>query len=95
MEKPMQLKDIIRYLDCTDSVIIWQDDVYVDEYKPEQIFEGSIMDIPWYILDFYLSNTKDGEAISARNWGEKYNNKCGFIISVREPLEEECDIYER
>ena len=90
MKKPMKLKNIIKYLDVISNVIIWQEDVYTDKNEAEVIYEGSVLDIPWYILDMYLSNSPDGEAISARNYGDKDNpTKAGFIISVVEELGKE------
>jgi len=89
MKKPMKLKKIIKYFDGLSNVIIWLEDEYNDEEEPEEpIYEGLVMDIPWYILDFYLSNTEGGESIAARNWGEEYDNTCGFIINVREKIKE-------
>ena len=63
----MKLGDIIKYLEMLSYVEIWQDDVFLEtserEDKSELIYSGTVMDIPWYIMDYYLHNTSDYEAI--------------------------------
>lgn len=73
----MKLGDIIKYLDVTSNVTIWQTDAYISEQEDEKIFEGFVMDIPWIYLDYYLDGD---ESISA----DVLNEKNGFIIAVRE-----------
>lgn len=81
----LKVKDIIKLLSITDDIIIWQEDVYIDEHEEEQIFFGSVMDIPWYILDYYIAEPdENGAPLSARCYGKEYNNRCGFILYVRE-----------
>lgn len=75
----MKLGDIIKYLDMLSNVIIWQTDVHIDKQEDEKIFEGSIMDIPWVYLDYYLDGD---ESISADSFNEAGKN--GFIITVKE-----------
>lgn len=80
----LKVKDIIRLMSKLDSIIIWQEDVYVDG-EPEQIFYGSVIDIPWYILDFYIAEpNEEGEPLSAHCYGKEYDNRSGFILYVRE-----------
>jgi len=63
----MKLKDIIRYLNGIDYIQITQTDAFLkgspNENEAEEIFCGHVMDIPWYLLDYYLENSLDGEAI--------------------------------
>lgn len=81
MKKRLKLKHIIKYLDPTDSVIIWQEDVYIDEHQEEKIFEGSVMDIPWILLNYYIA---EGEgSISGRIWEYEPKLKSGLILYVR------------
>ena len=57
MKTKVQLRNMIRLLDAMSEVVIWQCDVYKDgpEYcEPELIYEGTVMDIPWYIMDYYF-----------------------------------------
>ena len=58
----LQLKDIINYLDWLDNVIIYQGDAYIkpeEQEDPwEEVFKGGVMDIPWYYLNYYLTNDK-------------------------------------
>lgn len=77
----MKLGEIIKYLDKLSNVIIWQTDVYINKDKPEIVFEGFVMDIPWIYLDYYLDNSGDGEAIEACKY---VNDKSGFVISIQE-----------
>lgn len=53
--KRLKLKHIIKYLDPLDDIIIWQEDVWIDEHQEEKIFEGSVMDIPWILLNYYIA----------------------------------------
>lgn len=82
--KPLQLKDIIQYLDCCSYIILYQDDVYIDEEGTEKVFTGWVSDIPWIYLDFYLHNddTNLYQAISA----ETVDNKPYITISLVENL---------
>lgn len=78
----MKLGEIIKYLEKTTPIVLWQTDVYIGrEDNSEIVFEGAIMDIPWIYLDFFLVNDTEGEAIDARQFEE---NKTGFIISIKE-----------
>lgn len=78
----MKLKEIIKYLEKTTPVVLWQTDVYIGrEDNSEIVFEGAIMDIPWIYLDFFLVNDTEGKAIDARQFEE---NKIGFLISIKE-----------
>lgn len=63
----MKLKDIIGYLNSLDHVQITHVDAYLEgspnENVADEVYCGSVMDIPWYLLDYYLENSLDGEAI--------------------------------
>ena len=72
----MKFGDIIKYFDMTGACKIYQTDVYINKDEIELIFEGSIMDIPWYLMNFILDNEGDGEAIAV------IDNK--FYIYVKE-----------
>lgn len=79
----MKLGEIIRYLEKTTYVVLWQTNVYIGkEDNSEMVFEGAIMDIPWFYLDFFLDNDIEGEAIDAQHFEE--NGKIGFVISIKE-----------
>ena len=48
-----QLKDIIKLIDPLSYVALWvNDEDWVDDEEPA--FKGTVMDIPWVYLDFYL-----------------------------------------
>ncbi len=55
----MKLKKIIKYLDCLSYCKIWIN----DEENP--IYEGSVLDIPWHLLNLSLNNDDRGQAIDA------------------------------
>lgn len=63
----MKLKKVIKYLDKLSHCKIW---VYNEE---DPTYEGSVMDIPWYLLDYFLCNDDNGEAIGV-GYDEKANN---------------------
>lgn len=53
----MKLKNWIKYVDGLNDVIIWG----VDDKEP--IFEGSVFEIPWTIVDYKIgrTNPEDGD----------------------------------
>ena len=56
----MKLKKLLKHLDFMVKVII----LSVDEYdEEEELFKGSMMDIPWKLVDCKLDTDKNGEAI--------------------------------
>lgn len=63
----MRLRDIIGYLNGLDHIQITQVDAYLEgtpnENDVEEVYSGTVLDIPWYLLDYYLENSPDGEAI--------------------------------
>lgn len=75
IKRRLQVKDIIGYLDMGDHVTIEQLDVFLKgtprEDDSEEIYDGSVMDIPWYMMDYYLANTAD----------------CGALTSYTKPVE--------
>lgn len=93
MKKNLKLKHLIKYLEPIDHISIWQEDVYIDDSKnPEEIFKGFVMDIPWYLLDYYLA--KGEGAISSKTIEiERLNGECVtdtcLEICIRSELENE------
>ena len=78
----MKLKNIIKCLNTmTHCKVFIAEDGFDEPY-----FEGSIMDIPWCLLDYYLDNDSFGEAIEAY----KDDNDYGFGIYLRETKESNC-----
>lgn len=55
----MKLKTVIKYLDQIAHCKIWISD------EKDPIYEGSVMDVPWYLVDLPLYNDDKGEAIGA------------------------------
>lgn len=76
----MKLKKVIKYLDQLSHCKIW-----VNE-EEDPMYEGSVMDIPWYLLDFSLDNDGDGEAISAAydKQAKNPNHYSYFAIYLKE-----------
>ena len=58
----MKFKEIIKYLNALDNCII----TTVDKWTGKEIdsWEGAVINIPWYYIDYYLYNSGDYEAIS-------------------------------
>ena len=60
----MKLIDLLPYLYFLDKVRILQYDAYIDKtHEPEEIFFGSVLDVPWWIAEMYLHKMVDGEPI--------------------------------
>lgn len=72
----MKLKKIIEYLDTLQYCKVF----IAEDGEEEPIFEGGIIDIPWSLLDYYLDNDYNGEAITVY----KDDNDYGFVIYLRE-----------
>ena len=78
----IRVGDIIRLLGAIDNVVVWQSDTRTDgTMEPELIYKGSIMDMPWYIMDMYFYMEDGEEAISARFLSK---TEAGFVFSVVE-----------
>ena len=78
----MKLGDIIKYLDISANVVLWQEDVYTGrEDNSEKVFEGAIMDIPWIYLDFTLVNEDYYKAIDII---EVDGKRPAFCIYIKE-----------
>lgn len=75
----MKLKDIINYLEATDMCIITTINTKTGEEDDQ--WEGSILTIPWYFIEYYLYNSSDYEAICV---GHK-DGKTYFDITLCEP----------
>ena len=86
--KGKKLRDIIEYMDAISDIVIMQTDAYLlsspDANKEEEIYSGSVLDVPWYITDFYLANDSNGEAIGVTFNEDK---RPSFIVYVAEDLE--------
>jgi hypothetical protein len=75
----MKLRDIIKQIDYLCEVKILQTDAYLETSEhygeEEEIYVGSALNVPWYIVDMYL----DGE-----NCISVVDNK--MIIYVKEDI---------
>ena len=59
----MKLREVLKYLSFCENVVVYQDDFFTDNRKPEIIYRGYISDIPCYIGEMYLSLDAEGEPI--------------------------------
>ena len=76
LKKWLQMTDIIGA-----TVIIYNE----DEWK---LYEGSTLSVPYWVADLHLITKEENEGeppISFRNsLGKEYDNKPGFVITVKE-----------
>lgn len=76
----MKLDDIIRHICPIESVVIYCD------RENEPVYEGFLLDLPWYLLDYYLDSNEEYEAI--HSFYNKENNSNGLVINL---IENYCD----
>ena len=64
----MKLRDIIKQIDYLCKVKILQTDAYLETSEhygeEEEIYTGSALDVPWWIVDMYLDNSDSEGSIS-------------------------------
>jgi len=87
----MKLKKVIKYLNQESCCRIYIDHVKNNTW--DIIFEGFVMEIPWWLLELPLHNTADGEAIECvydKNPDKPYFNAY-FSISLIDPEEDKDD----
>ena len=79
----MKVKDIIEYFDALTYIRINQMDAFIDQTKEEEIYCGSVLNMPWYILNYCLDGK---ESISIGTFDRRFDNG--------ETIKEPCiDIY--
>lgn len=78
----MKLVNIIKFFDFLCDVQIFQTDAYTEESEhygeEEEIYTGTIWDIPWWVADMHLDEDDYEGCISM----DKENNR--IVIYVRE-----------
>ena len=76
----MRFKDFLKMVDLCGLTLI----CYIkDEDFPA--YTGSYLDVPWWLADYFIDDTFEEEPISYRHsLGKEYNEKPGFVISLRE-----------
>ena len=80
-----KLKDVIDYLDMPNHCRVWVSDFFVDSNDEEKVFEGAVMDIPWYLLNYYLDNSGEAGAIASYGYVNEHDVVVsGFDIYLRE-----------
>ena len=78
----MKLKKILKTIDLIGLHTL----IFIEDEK-DPIWEGSWMDIPWWLADMKVNDCGDwGEKpIDYRcSLGKEYNNEPGVVISLRE-----------
>lgn len=81
----MKVKKLLKHIDFLEHITIIQTDAYVDKnHEPDEIFTGNVMDVPWYIGDYYLDTNDENESISTQEGGTPIKGKnSSLIIFVR------------
>ena len=59
----MILKDLLKHIDFLTNVIIYED-VGLREEKIEEVYRGSVLNVPWTYADSKLYSTTNFESIS-------------------------------
>lgn len=86
-----RLRDVIECLDSMMYVIIYQLDTYLSKEEEEEVFRGYILDVPWYMVDYYIANDANGEGISI---GKDEDGKpcfCIYVVEDRDRLDVELE----
>jgi hypothetical protein len=73
----MQLKDIIRLFDPLSYIRIY------DKEEEDSIYEGFVLDIPWYLLNYYVIFSDDC-LISTRIININNRQEAAFVIDVQD-----------
>lgn len=76
------LKQILPHIYFCDHVKIYDT---TDDDGDELVFEGSVMDVPWTLLNMVLDSDVNGEAISCDSHTDEYGATIGIMtICVKE-----------
>lgn len=84
----MKLKKLIKYIDALATIRIWiiyPNNPEIEDDEPA--FEGSAMEMPWYLTEYYLVEPEDNcgdEAICSYPMSDKTKESC-IRITVKEP----------
>ena len=54
--KGLKLNDVIRLFDPLVRVVVWTDDQDPEDDNEEPAYEGSLLDLPWYFLDYEIGS---------------------------------------
>ena len=87
----MKLKDLIKLFDPLGMIKIYGNDNF-DEEDPEPLYEGVILNIPWWIVERPIAKEVDGEE-PVHTWYHKSVNGYieGLLILTVDLKEEESE----
>lgn len=71
----MRFKEILPFLNKMNDIIIYICDLYnksISEQEPVEVFNGSVLDIPWIYMDCWLYNNPDYESINIDTVNKKF-----------------------
>ena len=73
----MKFKEWMKVVDPICDVVIWTQD---DNDTPA--FEGSLLDVPWYFMDYEIGRKEDKseEPIFISTYTNKYGHKMPVIV---------------
>ena len=83
----LKLKDVIEYFDPLNDCkieVVWKANEYDDEIKPEEIYNGSVLNIPWYLLGYFLYNDFRHSNYNAIEACKDEDGKVYFYITLLE-----------
>ena len=85
----MKLKKLIPFMDPFDQVVIWANGPLCKGTEDDKLFNGSVMDIPWYIAEMhiYMNTEDDTPGFRSSKWRETNSlgenvDRVGLVINV-------------
>jgi hypothetical protein len=87
--KRLQLKDIIGLFDPIVNVVVWTEEEDEDAGDGPS-WSGSLYDLPWYYLDYYLGYDDkapvDGCIMIREDLGEEFKHSPGMVLILLSEL---------
>ena len=59
----MKLRKILKHIDPINTHCYIYEAIYTNNENYEEIYQGNLFDIPWYIADKHIDSDMDGEGI--------------------------------
>lgn len=63
----MKLRKVLKHINPIATYCYVYEAIYRDNEDYEEVYQGNLSDIPWWIADKYLDSNADGEGIMISN----------------------------